>query len=358
MAERDKKDKKDKRHKKHKAASVAVSVDEDAPETPVSKSSAPVTPVKDALSGIDLNNISPLEQLQHRQHHQVSDAPKPTAAPLSPAAPAAAGPAAAPAASSSSSKDKERHHKHKDKKHKHSSKSKSSVTTRTLYKDSGLLVTYDHRAVADKKMVSTTLTFTNKGQSPVFNVELDLNDAQTPIRWARPSPGPQALNLTLAAGASATKELLWAVNSCVQPLKIAGKLAFIQQKEADKAGVPVNANVDVIVPCSAYLTKQAIDQPTFVSLLRGPLAQSIATTALTATVPQVLDFLGKDLGMHVIEDSASRGSLFGVTILGHQVAVLVKEEGAQDALALAVKASDDTLGQSLLREIASLCNKQ
>lgn len=355
MAERERKDKKEKRHKKKKNASVAVLVEEDMPEAPTTPGSAPTTPHKDALD-INLNDISPLEQLQHRQHRQVTESPKPTTA-----APAVAAAVASP------SKPKEEKHKHKDKesRHKHrkdkkdKSKSSKSETTRTLYKDSGLIVTYDHRIVDPAKpLITTHLTFQNKGSSPVFSIEIDLNDVSLPIRWQRSSPGPQSLNLTIAAGSSATKELVWNVASCTQPLKIAGKLSFVQQKEADKAAVPVSAPVDLIVPCSAYIYQLPIDQANFVNLLRGPLAQSLSTTALNATVAQVVELLSKGLGMYIVEAPQNRGSLYCKTILGHDVAALVKEEGAPDSLALAVKASDDTLGQSLIREIASLCAKR
>jgi len=353
MAERERKDKKEKKHKRRSPA-VAVLAEEDMPEAAPVRPSGPSTPSKDALD-INLNDISPLEQLQHRQHRQVTESPKtPTAQPVTVAAASSQA-----AASSSKSKDKkESRHKHKDKKHKHRSSSSSSDMVRTLHKESGFTVTYEH-AVSDvpRRLVTTKLTFKNKTKFPIFGVELDLNDAQLPIRWTRSSPGPQSFKLNLSAGASDSTALVWNVANCAQPLKISGKLSFVLQKEADRAGVPVTINVDLIVPCSAYLVKPSIDQPGFVQLLRGPLAQPISTTALNNTVPKVLEFLSKNMNMFTVEGSQTRGSLYSKTLLGHDIAVLVKEEGAADSLALAVKASDEVLGQSLLREIASLCSK-
>lgn len=358
MAAREgKKDKKHKKDKKNKA-NVAILAEEDMPEV------APVTPTKsvaatkDALADINLNDISPLEQLQHRQHHQVTDSPKRTTPVPSPAST----PVAAPSAKEEKHKDK-KDKKHKDKKekkhHKSSRHSPKAALVRTLYKDSSILVTYvNHIHDVSKRQIATTLNFKNKSKYPVFGVELDFNDAQAPLRWARASPGPQAFpQLNLAASSSDVIEIIWSVGSCTLPLKLQGKLSFVQQREQDRSGVPVSSAVDLIVPCSAYIISQAIDQASFVQLLRGPLAQPIATTALSNTVTKAIEFLNKQLDMHIIEASANRGSLYCKTILGHDIAVLIKEEGASDALALAVKASDETLGQSLIREIASLCSQ-
>jgi len=389
MADRERKDKKDKKHKKRGQA-VAVLGEEDMPEgspstpstsvahsTPTSSAhSTPGGNNKDVLD-INLNDISPLEQLQHRQHRQVSSSSEPShnkPSSPSPASPSSStstsGTLSAPSVASPSSKSKDKdsssRHKHKDKKHKHkggssSSSSSSKETTRTLYKDSGLVVTYDHGVLdVAKKTIFTKLTFKNKSNFPVFGVELDVNDAQAPIRWARPSPGgPQAFSsLNLPSGASDTVQLTWNVSACSQPLKIGAKLSFVQQKEEGRAGVPVTVNAELIVPCSAYLLPQQIDQASFVQLLRGPLAAPISTTALNNTVPKVIEFLNKTLGMYLIESSQNRGSLYCKSILGHDIAALVKEEGAQDSLALAVKASDEVLGQSLIREIATLCSKK
>lgn len=357
--------KKDKKHKKDKKSKAAVILaEEDMPEqapAAVTPTKSAVNATKDALADINLNDISPLEQLQHRQHHQVSDSPKRATSAASPA-PNATPTATPPAATSSSSKDKKDKHKHKkdkkEKKHHKSSKS-SSALSRTLYKDSGLIVTYSNHVhdVANRQIV-TVLNIKNKSKYPVFGFELDFDDANAPIRWVRSSPGPQAFpKLNLAASGSDHIELIWSVGSCNLPLKLQGKLSFVQQREQERAGVPVSSAVDLIVPCSAYIVTQPIDQATFVQLLqRGPLAQHIATTAINNTVAKVIEFLHKNLGMHVIESPPTRGSLYCKTVLGQDIAVLVKEEGASDSLALAVKAANESLGQSLIREIASLCS--
>lgn len=355
-----KKDKKHKKDKKNKVAAV-ISAEEDMPEVAPTTPSK-VTATKDALADIDLNDISPLEQLQHRKHHVVTDSPKR----VTPAASPSVTPAPAPAPAEKEGKKDKKDKKHKDKKEKkdkkHKSSSRSSAKSelsRTLYKDSGLIVTYfNHVHDVSKRQIATTVSFKNKSKYPVFGVELDFNDAQAPIRWVRAAPGPQAFpKLNLAASGSDSLELIWNVNNCTLPLKLQGKISFVQQREQERAGVPVSSAVDLVVPCSAYLVSHVIDQAAFVQLLRGPLAQPIATTALNNTVTKTIEFLSKQLDMHVIESSANRGSLYCQTILGHGIAVLVKEEGASDSLALAVKASDENLGQSLVREIASVCSQ-
>lgn len=78
-------------------------------------------------------------------------------------------------------------------------------------------------------------------------------------------------------------------------------------------------------------------------------ATSITSKSLKAAVADILGLFG----VSRVEESADRASMYGKTTLGHHVAVLIKEEGGPNALAVAIKSNDIALGDALIKELSA-----
>ena len=61
--------------------------------------------------------------------------------------------------------------------------------------------------------------------------------------------------------------------------------------------------------------------------------------------------------MTVLEEKPERASMYGRLVSGAHVAILLKEEGGKDQLAVAAKAKEPALSESLIREVVYLFRK-
>jgi len=64
-------------------------------------------------------------------------------------------------------------------------------------------------------------------------------------------------------------------------------------------------------------------------------------------------FVGS-FNMTVVEEKPDRASMYGQMADGAHIAILLKEEGGKDQLAVAVKSPENPLCEGLLRELADL----
>eukprot|EP01125_Pyxidicula_operculata_P017263 TRINITY_DN6042_c0_g1_i1.p1 TRINITY_DN6042_c0_g1~~TRINITY_DN6042_c0_g1_i1.p1 ORF type:complete len:1211 (-),score=291.67 TRINITY_DN6042_c0_g1_i1:1241-4873(-) len=106
------------------------------------------------------------------------------------------------------------------------------------------------------------------------------------------------------------------------------------------------------VPVSAFLLPEQTDRQNLTKILRSD-AQETNTLSLATTLENALEKIIGVLKLSVVDEDSDKASLYGKSVHGHHVAVLVKKN-ADDNVAIAVRSNNPTLSSSLALELKSI----
>lgn len=351
---------------------VKVVTQEETPEGMVDSNSSPKSGANrtrpavdsDPLGSISLNDIKDSETLQHRQHRVVNTPP--ASASLSRNSPQ---PTAAPAQPSPTSRSDDRSSRSSRNavasstgKSSSSSSSHSDDRRRKLFSDDNIGVYYEVLpAAAAADQANVTFFFSNRGKKLIFSIEIEINSPN----WTRPADAPASglvpLSFTLPADPKARSqrfETTLGLSTLTETTKLPATVSYMVGQppvagvDSPAAELVLTPNLPLVIHASSFIKKTPIDQENFVKLMKGALSKSLLATSVNkCSISRAVRKIAPLFCMNVLEETAQRASMYGSTVSGAHVAVLVKEEGGPDTLALAVRCSDEVLCQSLIDEI-------
>jgi AP-3 complex subunit delta len=355
---------------------VKVMTQEDTPDGLVEVKSASKGPTPrarpddDPLGQISLADIKDTETLQHRQHRVVVDQGaagmllgRSNSKPSSPA------PSDKPREESRGSSGRHSGSGSSSRlsgssKPSSSSSSSSEDKRRKLFSDDNVGVYYEVApAAADQAVV--TFFFSNRGKKLVFSIEIEVHSPA----WARPADaaaeGPVSLSFTLPADPKARSQRFEArltLPSTMANLTVPTSVSYMVGDAPTAAGAEgssaehvVKKELPLVLFASSFIKKTPIDQENFVKAMKGPLSKALLATSINkCSISRAVRKIAPLFSMTVLEETPQRSSMYGYTVAGAHVAVLIKEEGGRDMLALAVRCSDETLCQSLIDEINAM----
>jgi AP-3 complex subunit delta-1 len=226
---------------------------------------------------------------------------------------------------------------------------------RTLCKDDVLEVTYSYKALPNEGPGKVLLMFLlkNKSKDKISSIEMDLAESATvkPLLKSATTKGRISLDISLPAGSSNLFRLAFAVQTWTLPQSLKGTLIYSHYNSVANKSAQFNLEFTLIIPSSAHIVPQSLSKENFVKLLTTTPNLALVTASINQTLPVAVGEIIGLLNVARVEETKDKASMYGRSVAGNHVAVLIKEEGNPNTLAVAVKSDDQALSESLIKEI-------
>eukprot|EP01111_Echinosteliopsis_oligospora_P001434 TRINITY_DN1216_c0_g1_i3.p1 TRINITY_DN1216_c0_g1~~TRINITY_DN1216_c0_g1_i3.p1 ORF type:complete len:1244 (-),score=342.48 TRINITY_DN1216_c0_g1_i3:2933-6664(-) len=220
-----------------------------------------------------------------------------------------------------------------------------------LLESTDLNVRYDVTASTTEKGKVNILFFAeNKSDTDLSSVEIFFTDSMS-VRVAKNGSGSNCNIGTLQAGQRAKAEATATVSNVSTGQRLKGFITYNYLGEGRRVETALNLS------CSTFVIVQEINKEQFANILTG---ETGLTLVLNSTrVRSSSDFLTtvntivNALHVHPVQVGPTGASAYGKSILGHHVALLIKDRGENNT-SVDIKSSDSSLGSSLIQEITAL----
>ncbi|XP_033212588.1 AP-3 complex subunit delta-1 isoform X2 [Belonocnema kinseyi] len=227
---------------------------------------------------------------------------------------------------------------------------------RNLAKDKTLSMVYElkHLPLETNKVVSAIL-LTNIGENIIKELVFNVSDTSTLKLDRRPQDEfGVKLNFQLLPKTSAEAQLLIIVSDVTFPQILRGSLSYMVESSVGT----VQEKLDFImhVPCSSFMVGQLSHRDILTELLKsGQL-----TAKVKKEVPQredfsrALNFICQRCNVTLVEQVNNTASLYGHSLRGHHVCLLLKQNNSTGNLAIDGKGDNNSLLTEIVKEIVNI----
>jgi len=192
----------------------------------------------------------------------------------------------------------------------------------------------------------------NKTDTEITNVEIQLVDSMS-VRVSR--LGAAACTVpSLQAQQQVTNEVVISISNISLPQKLKGVITYTYLGEVRKQ------DVVIVLPCTAFVVGEKLSKEQFAAILSGDNTLAVSSTKVVPTgdFRAAVSLITEALHVEPVQVAAGSASAYGRSILGHHVAMLVKERKVETPspapVSVDIKCADSTLANSLLQEINAL----
>ncbi|XP_068238241.1 AP-3 complex subunit delta-1 isoform X2 [Palaemon carinicauda] len=227
---------------------------------------------------------------------------------------------------------------------------------RLLAEDSAIKLVYSTTAM-DGMMshVVVNITFSNLSSKDITKLELSLPDSSA-LKIIRTDLDSDMLNLpwTLAPGQSQDSQVSFTTEDDTIPHKLRGTLYYSQD-----GGTTNELLIRLEFPVTCFLSGKTASRSTFTDLLgSGQLCarSSFTVPECQLSFPQVLEALARDGSLAVVESVDQTASLYGRSLRGHHVCLLVKYQVSR-RLTIDGKSTEGTLLSNALDHLRTILSQ-
>ncbi|XP_064098202.1 AP-3 complex subunit delta-1-like [Macrobrachium nipponense] len=227
---------------------------------------------------------------------------------------------------------------------------------RLLAEDSAIKLVYSTAAM-DGLMshVVVSITFSSHCAKDITKLELSIPDTSA-LKIIRSDPDSDILNLpwTLAPGQSQDSQLSFTTEDDTIPHKLRGTLHYTRD-----GGTTSELSIRLEFPVTCFLSGKTASWSTFTDLLgSGQLCarSSFTIPECQLTFPEVLETISCDGSLAVVESVDQTASLYGRSLRGHHVCLLVKYQ-VSSRLTIDGKSTEGTLLSNALDHLRTVLSQ-
>ncbi|XP_045610088.1 AP-3 complex subunit delta-1 isoform X2 [Procambarus clarkii] len=231
------------------------------------------------------------------------------------------------------------------------------ANVRLLAEDSQMRMVYSTAAMDDvMSEILVRIKFTNLSSKTVSKLQLMLPDSSA-LKMIRTDPQSELVNLpwTLEPGESKETQLSFTAEDVTIPHKLRGFLSYIQDGSSSS-----DLSLRLEFPVTTFLSGKTASRATFTDLLSsGQLSarSSFTLPECPLSFPEVLDKLTRGRSLAVVERVDQTASLYGRSLHGHHVCLLVKYQ-ASHRLTVDGKSTDGILLSNALDHLKTTIMKK
>lgn len=218
----------------------------------------------------------------------------------------------------------------------------SQPLTRLLAEDSAIKMMYTTAAMDGiMSQVLVCITFSNQSSKDISKLQLIVPDSDA-LKMIRTDPESDTVNLpwTLEAGRSRESQFSFTADDDTIPHKLRGSLSYTQEGIGSS---DISFRLDF--PVVTFLSGKTASRATFTDLLgSGQLSarSSFTLPSCSRSFQEVLDEVTRGGSLAVVESVDQTASLYGRSLHGHHVCLLVKYQ-ASSRLTVDGKSTEGTL---------------
>ncbi|XP_037789787.1 AP-3 complex subunit delta-1-like [Penaeus monodon] len=218
----------------------------------------------------------------------------------------------------------------------------SQPLARLLAEDSAIKMMYTTAAMDGiMSQVLVCITFSNQSSKDISKLQLIVPDSDA-LKMIRTDPESDTVNLpwTLEAGRSRESQFSFTADDDTIPHKLRGSLSYTQEGIGNS---DISLRLDF--PVVTFLSGKTASRATFTDLLgSGQLSarSSFTLPSCSRSFQEVLDELTRGGSLAVVECVEQTASLYGRSLHGHHVCLLVKYQ-ASSRLTVDGKSTEGTL---------------
>uniref|UniRef100_A0A1X7VV93 AP-3 complex subunit delta Mu C-terminal domain-containing protein n=1 Tax=Amphimedon queenslandica TaxID=400682 RepID=A0A1X7VV93_AMPQE len=239
------------------------------------------------------------------------------------------------------------------------SSTETGTTFKLLAEDENLKLSYDIKAnPMYNNGITVAIVFNNKSSLQLTSLDFNVLDSLN-AKLERPS-GVSAQSsvpvpFQLPPGTANECQFMFTVQEFYMTQKLRGTVTYMMKSDSGTAQDKIDFKL-TLSP-SSFICPTKLPQDRFAALLSsGNLSETVSVKCnftKTSTFFGSLSAIMTTLHLSIVEQSSDSASLYGCSIAGHHICILVKSQG-DTKIAVSAKGSDSRLVSSLMDELKNV----